>query len=133
MNTKIPVDVHEVILIKTNFSPTTELLALVCEQPFLIDFTLGQILPRIKQFAEDNFGCNVEINTFCTIEGHASVQVKLKHFAGKDDSTIALSILQADGLLPLMQFTVRTLATLLPLPYAICSCCRTRHKRIKCP
>ena len=49
MNTVIPVDVHEVILIKTNFSPTTEeLLALVNEQPFLIDFTLGRILPHIR-------------------------------------------------------------------------------------
>ena len=125
MNTKIPVE--------SLCSHQEELLALVCEQPFLIDFTLERILPRIKRFAEDNFGCNIEINTFCTIEGHASVQVKLKHFAGKDDSTITLSILQADGLLPLMQSTVRTLAILLPLPYAVCSCCRTRRKRIKCP
>ena len=134
MNTVISVDVHEVISIKTNFSPTTEeLVALVSKQPFLIDFTLGCILPHIRRFAEDNFGSSIEIETFCTIEGHASVQVKLKHFARKEDSTVALSILQAEGLFPLMQATVWTLATLLPLPYTICSCCRTRHKCIKCP
>ena len=128
MNSVISVDVNEVIPLKTGFSPTTEeLLALVCEQPFLIDFTLERILPRIKRFAEDNFGCNIDINTFCTIEGHTSVEVKLKHFAGKDDSSLELSILQADGLFPLMQATVRTLATLLPLPYSICNHCRTRH------
>ena len=47
---------------------------------------------------EDNFGCNIEIYTLCTIEGHTSVEVKIKHFAVKEDANIALSILKADGL-----------------------------------
>ena len=47
---------------------------------------------------EDNFGCNIEVYTLCTIEGHTSVEVKIKHFAVKEDANIALSILKADGL-----------------------------------
>ena len=41
MNSIIAVDVNEDILLETDISPTTdELLALVCEQPCLIDVTL---------------------------------------------------------------------------------------------
>ena len=121
MNSVISVDVNEVIPLETDFSTTTEeLLALVCEQPFLIDVILEQTLPRIKRFAEDNFGCNIDIHTLCTIEGHTSVEVKLKHFAGKDNASLELLILKADGLFDLMKATVRTLATLLPLPYSVC-------------
>ena len=53
-------DLNEDILLETDISPTAdELLALVCEQPFLIDVTLERTLPRIKRYAEDNFGCNI--------------------------------------------------------------------------
>ena len=87
----------------------------------------------MKRFAEDNFGCNIDIHTLCTIEGHTSVEVKLEHFARKDNDSLELSILKADGLFSLMKNTVRTLAALLPLPYSVCNCCRIRHKRMKCP
>ena len=134
MNSIIAVDLNEDILLETDISPTAdELLALVCEQPFLIDITLEQTLPQIKRYAEDNFSCTIDINTLCTIEGHTSVVVKIKHFAREEDASLALSILKEGGLVSLMKITVRTLAALLPLPYSVCNCCRTRHKCMKCP
>ena len=134
MNSIIAVDLNEDILLETDISPTAdELLALVCEQPFLIDVTLKRTLPRIKRYAEDNFGCNIDINTLCTIEGHTSVEVKIKHFARDEDASLALLILKDDELIPLMKNTVRTLAALLPLPYSVCNHCKTRHKHMKCP
>ena len=45
MNSIIVVDLNEDILLETDISPTAELLALVCEQPFLIDVILEQTLP----------------------------------------------------------------------------------------
>ena len=134
MNSIIPVDLNEDILLETDISPTAdELLALVCEQPFLIDVTLERTLPPIKRYAEDNFGCNIDINTLCTVEGHTSVEVKVQQFARDEDVSLALSILKDDGLVSLMKNTVRTLAALLPLPYSVCNRCRTRHKCMKCP
>ena len=84
MNSVISVDLSEVITIDTDLSPTAEeLLELVNDQPFLIDVSLEHSLPRLRRYAEDNFGCAIELNTLCTIEGHASVEVRLKHFAVK--------------------------------------------------
>ena len=134
MNSIIVVDLNENILLKTDISPTAdELLTLVCEQHFPIDVILERTLPRIKRYAEDNFGCNIEIHTLCTIEGHTSVEVKIKHFAREEDASLTLSILKEDRLVSLMRDTVKTLAALLPLPYSVCNCCRTRHKCMKCP
>ena len=134
MNSIMTVDLHEDILLETDIYPTAdELLALVCEQPFLIDVTLKQILPQIKRYAEDNFGCNIDINTLCTIEGHTLVEVKMKHFVRDDNASLVLSILRDDELVSLMKSTVRILAALLPLPYAICRCCKNKHKHKKCP
>ena len=134
MNSIIAVDLNEDILLETDISPTANvLLVLVCEQLFLIDVTLKQTLPRIKRYAEDNFGCNIDINTLCTIEGHTLVEVKITHFARDKDASLALSILKDDELFSLMKNTVRTLATLLPLPYSVCNHCKTRHKHMKCP
>ena len=119
MNSRITVDLHEDILLETDIYPSTdELLALVCKQPFLIDLTIQQILPQIKRYAEDNFGCNLDINTLCTI-GHTLVEVKIKHFMGDDTASLALSILKDDELVSLMKSTVRILTALLPLPYSI--------------
>ena len=133
MNSIIGVDLNEDILLETDISPTAdELLALVCEQLFLIDVILERTLPQIKRYAEDNFGCNIDIHTLCTI-GHTSVKVKLKHFAREEDASLVLSILKEDGLVSWMKDTVKTLAALLPLPYSVCNRCRTRHKHMKCP
>ena len=135
MNSIITVDLNEDILLEADIYPTTDelFLALVCEQPFLIDVTLKRILPQIKRYAEDNFGCNLDINTLCTIEGHTLVEVKIKHFVRDDNASLVLLILKDDELVSLMKSTVRILAALLPLPYSICKCCKTKHKRKKCP
>ena len=85
----------------------------------------------IKRYAEDNFGCNIDINTLCTIGGHTSVEVKIKHFMRDDDASLALSILKNDELVSLMKSTVRILAALLPLPYSVCKHHKTKHKRKK--
>ena len=129
MNSRITVDLHEDSLLETDIYPTTdELLALVCKQPFLIDLTLKQILPQIKRYAEDNFGCNLDINTLCTIEGHTSVEVKIKHLVRNDNASLVLLILKDDDLVSLMKNNVRILAALLPLPYSICKRCKNKHK-----
>ena len=117
MNSIIVVDLNEDILLETHISAAAdELLALVCEQPFLMDVILERTLPRIKRYAEDNFGCNIDIHILCTIEGHTSVEVKLKHFAREEDASLTLSILKEDGLVSLMKDTVKTLAALLLFP-----------------
>ena len=134
MNSRIAVDLNEDILLETDIYPTAnELFTFMCEQPFLIDVTLKQTLPTIKRYAEDNFGCNIDINTLFTIEGHTLVEVKIKHIMRDNDASLALSILKDDELVSLMKSTVRILAALLPLPYSICKCCKTRHKCKQCP
>ena len=134
MNSRISVDLHEDIVIKTDTCPTAgELLAAVCEYPFLIDVIIEQTLPKLQKYAEDNFGCELKIDTQCTIEGHTSVEVTIKHSAGKEDVSLVISILKANGLIPLLKTIVNTLAGFLPLPYSICNCCRNKHKSRKCP
>ena len=113
-------DLHEDILVETDISLTAdELLASVCEYPFLIDVILEQTLPRLQKYAEDNFGCKINIDTLCTIEGHTSVVVTIRHFAGKEDTSMVISILKEDRLIPLMNNIVKTLAVFLPLPYSV--------------
>ena len=129
----ISVDLSEIITMDAELSPTTEeLLELVTNQPFLIDVSLEHSLPQLRRDAEDNFGCVIELNTLCTIEGHTSVEVRLKHFEIKMDASITLSVLTEDGLVSLLK-DIKTLAALLPFPYAICSQCDTRHKCMRCP
>ena len=134
MNSHISVDLHEDIVIKTDTCSTAgELLAAVCEYPFLIDVIIEQILPKLQKYAEDNFGCELKIDTLCTREGHTSVKVTIKHIAGKEDVSLVISILKEDGLIPLLKTIVKTLAGFLPLPYSVCNCCRNKHKNQKCP
>ena len=134
MDTGFTIDVNEVILLETDIPPTVEeLFASVCEHPYQIHNTLEQLLPRIEWYAEDNFGCNIELNTLYTIEGHTSLEIKIKHFSRNEDASLALSVLKKDDLVPLMKHMVKTLAALLPLPYSVCSHCKTKHKCLKCP
>ena len=134
MNSCISVDLHEDIVIKTDTCPTAgELLAAVCEYPFLIDVIIEQTLPKLQKYAEDNFGCKLKIDTLCTIEGHTSVEVTIRHGVGKEDVSLVISILKEDGLIPLLKTIVKTLAGFLPLPYSICNRCRNKHKCLKCP
>ena len=122
MNSVISVDLSEVITIDTELSPIAEeLLELVHDQLFLIDVSLEHSLPRLRIYAKDNFGCAIELNTLCTIEGHASVEVRLKHFAVKTDISVTLSVLTEDGLVSLLKDIIKTLAEPLPLPYTVCS------------
>ena len=134
MNSRISVDLHENIAIKTDTCPTAgELLAALCEYPFLTDVIIEQTLPKLQKYAEDNFGCELKIDTLCTIEGHTSVKVILRHDAEKEDVSLMISILKEDGLIPLLKTIVKTLAGFLPLPYSVCNCCRNKHKSWKCP
>ena len=104
MNSRIPVDLHENIVIKTDTCPNVdELLAAVCEYPFLIDVIIEQTLPKLQKYAEDSFGCELKIDTLCMIEGHASVKVTLKHSAEKEDVSLVISILKEDRLIPLLK------------------------------
>ena len=133
-NSHISVDLHENIVIKTDTCPTVdELLAAVCDYPFLIDVIVEQTLPKLRKYAEDNFGCELKIDTLCTIQGHTSVEVTLTHSARKEDVSLVISILKEDRLIPLLKTIVKTLAGFLPLPYSICNRCRNKHKNWKCP
>ena len=89
MNSVISVDLSKVITIDTHLSSTAEeLLELINDHPFLIDVSLEHSQPQLRRYAEDNFGCAIELNTLCTIEGHTSVEVRLKHFAVKTDASV---------------------------------------------
>ena len=122
MNSCIAVDLHENIVITTDTCPTVdELLAAVCDYPFLIDVIVQQTLPKLQKYAEDNFDCELKVDTLYTTEGHTSVEVTLKHSTGKEDVSLVISILKADGLIPLLETIVKTLAGFLPLPYSICN------------
>ena len=134
INAHISVDLHENILIKTNTCPTAdELLAAVCDYPFLIAVIVEQTLPKLQKYAGDNYGHELKIDTLCTIKGHTSVEVTLKHNAGEEDVSLVISILKEDGLITLLKTIVKTLAGFLPLPYSICNRCRNKHKNQKCP
>ena len=134
MNSCISVALHEDIEIETDTCPTAgELLAAVCECPFLIDVIIEQTLPKLQRYAEDNFGCELQIDTLCTIEGHTSVEVTIRHDAEKEDVSLVISILKEDGLIPLLNTIVKTLAGFLPLPYSVCNRCRNKHRHLRCP
>ena len=135
MNSCIPVDLQENIVIATDTCPTVdELLAAVCDYPFLINIIVKQTLPKLRKYTEENYKCELKIDTLCTIEGHTSVEVTLKQSAGEEkDVSLVISILKLDRLIPLLKTIVKTLAGFLPLPYSICNQCRNRHKNQKCP
>ena len=135
MNLNVPVDLWENIMITTNTYPSVdELLAAVCDYPFLTNIIIEQTLPQLRKFAEVNYRCELSISTFCTIEGHASIEVHLAQSSGvKRDVSLVASILRMNGLIPLLKRIMRTLAGFLPLSYPICGRCGNRHKPLKCP
>ena len=134
MKSCIAVDLHENIVITTDTCPTAdELLTAVCDYPFLIGVIVQQTLPKLWKYAEDNFDYELKVDTLCTIEGHTSIEVTLKHSTGKEDISLVISILKADELISLLKTIVKTLAGFLPLPYSVCNCCRNKHKNWKCP
>ena len=134
MDIESTVKITEEIPIETDLLPTVEeLCASVCNSPDQIDCTLEQLLPQFRRYAENNFGCDVELSTFFTIEGHTSVEVKIKHFSQTESTGLAASVLQKDNIVPVVKHWIQTLAALLPLPYSICNRCDTKHKCLKCP
>ena len=83
MNSVINVDLTEDIMVDPAVHPyptAEELLKLVCDEPFLIDTKVEELLPKCKQYAEDNFDCQIKFHTLSTIEGHTSMHMTLKHF-----------------------------------------------------
>ena len=91
MNSRTSVDLCEDIVIKTDTCPTAgELLPAVCEYPFLIDVIIEQTLPKLQKYAEDNFDCELKIDTLCMIEGHTSVEVTIRHGVGKEDVSLVI-------------------------------------------
>ena len=135
MNLNVPVDLQENITITTDTYPSVdELLAAVCDYPFLTNIIIEQTLPQLRKFAEANDGCELSISTFCTIEGHASIKVHLAQSSGvKRDVSLVVSILKTNGLIPLLKRIMRTLAGFFPLSYPACGRCGNRHKHLKCP
>ena len=54
------------------------------------------------------------------IEGHTSLQLTLRHFAGLVEAETIFSIVSEEGLVALLKGSVKSLAAHLPLPYAVC-------------
>ena len=135
MNLNVPVYLRENITITTDTYPLVdELLAAVSDYTFLTNIIIEQTLPQLQKFAEVNYGYELSISTFCTIEGHTSLEVHLEQSSGvKKDVSLVVSILKTNGLIPLLKRIVRTLAGFLPLSYPICGRCGNRHKPLKCP
>ena len=72
MNLYISVDLQENIAIATDtYTTMDELLAAICDYPFLINLIIEQTLPQLQKYTEVNYECELSIDTFCTIEGHA--------------------------------------------------------------
>ena len=101
MNSVINVDLTEIITVNPEVYPypmAKELLESVCDEPFLVDTKLEELLPRLKQYADDNFGCQIEFHTSCTIEGHTSIQLTFRHFLGKLQAETTFSLVYTKGL-----------------------------------
>ena len=72
MNLYIPVDLQEHIVKATDtYIMVDELLTAICDYPFLINIIIEQTLPQLRKYTEVNYECELSINTFCAIEGHA--------------------------------------------------------------
>ena len=136
MNSVINVDLTEIITVNPEVYPyptVEELLESVCDEPFLVYTKLEEILLGFKWYADDNFGCQIEFNTLCTIEGHTSIQLTLRHFLGKLEAETTFSLVHIKGLANLLEETVKVVAAWLPLPYPVCKQCNQQHKCLRCP
>ena len=136
MNLVITVDLTEIITMNPEVYPcptVKELLESFCDEPFLFDTKLEELLPRFKWYADDNFGCQIEFHTLCTIKGHTSLQLTIRHFLGRVEAEITFSIVRTEGLVNLLKETIKVVAAQLPLPYPVCKQCNQQHKHLKCP
>ena len=129
MSLYIPVDIQENIAIATDtYLTVDELLAAICDYPFLTNIIIEQTIPQLHKFTEVNYECELSINIFCTIEGHTSIEVHLEQSSGaKKDVSLVVSILKTNRLIALLKRIVRTLAGFLPLSYPTCDQCGNRH------
>ena len=106
MNSVIDVDLTEIITVNPEVYPypaVKELLKSVCDELFLVDTKLEELLPRFKQYADDNFGCQIEFHTLCTIEGHTSIQLTLRHFSERLEAETTFSLVHTRGLVNLLK------------------------------
>ena len=136
MNSVINVDLTEDIMVDPAVHPyptAEELLKLVCEEPFLTDTKVEELLPKCKQYAKDNFGCQIKLHTLSTTEGHNSMQLVLKHFSRSVEAETTFSLVHTRELDNLLKETVKAVAALLPLSCPVCKQCNQQHKCLKCP
>ena len=88
-------------------------MRLVSDEPFKLDRQLEQLLLRFKRYTEDNFGCLIEFHTLCTIEGHTSFQLTLRHFAALVEAETTFSIV-CEELVALLKETKDTSSAFAP-------------------
>ena len=56
-------------MIATDTYPTAdELLAAIYNYPFLINIIVEQTLPKLQKYTEENYECELKIDTLCTIK-----------------------------------------------------------------
>ena len=113
MSSVITVDLTEIITVNPEVYPCPvmkELLESVYDKPFLFDTKLEELLPRFKQYADDNFRYQIEFHTLCTIEGHTSLQLTLRHFLGRVEAETTFSLVHTEGLVNLLKETVKAVA-----------------------
>ena len=135
MNSVINVDLTEDITVDPAVHPypiAEELLKLVCDEPFLIDTKVEELLSKCKWYAEDNFGCQIKFHTLSTIEEHTSMQLVLKHLSRSVEAKTTFSLVHTRELDNFLKETVKVVAALLPLPYPVCKQCNQQHKCLKC-
>ena len=128
MNSVMNVDLTEIITVNPEVHPcptAKELLESVCDEPFLIDTKLEELLPKFRQYTEDNFGCQIEFHTLSTTEGHTSIQLTLRHFLGSVGAETTFSLVHTKGLVNFLKETVKVVAAQLPLPYPVQSTAQT--------
>ena len=109
--------------------PTAEeLLESVCDEPFLVDTKLEELLPRFMWYTDDNFGCQIEIHTLCTIEGHTSILLTFGKIGSRDYffSSAYKRVCQ------LVERDCQSGGSMVAPPYPVCGQCNQQHKCLKC-
>ena len=117
------------------FLQAEELLNFFPKDPYEVDAAVAKILPQITTFTQHNFGCSVFISVLCTIDGHASLGLTLRHHSA---STVVLgnfSVVPENipKLPSILKQAVIFLSDYLPLPYNFCPNCKHKHHRMRCP
>ena len=112
------------------FLQAEDLLNLFPKDPYEVDVAVAKILPQITKFIQYNFGCLVFISVLCMIDGHALLELTLRHHSASTDVSCNFSVVPKNiPQLPLMlkQAVIRLL-DYLPLPYNLCPNCKHKHQ-----